>query len=347
LDDNNDLKTIIQVLSQKVQGKIDSAVQKRNQIQEAIAAVERAEGSKSEGDIAVARELVSKLDEGEQKTSLLERIDQVQRDVDEERNSNQAKADAIRDAILAISQLPSTQDLAYSDRELVQSVRDQVNAAKRLGATDADITNLATLIACENKISDLSSKKPTIDISVTPNYGDGSATISFGVNDRGSRIVEKKWLEGSRSVHDFGTGGAAIDGNSFNVYQEGTYTLYIRDEAGNEVVKTFVVKNKPYQLTGQLTSQGGLKATATIKVADNANPLSGTKYVVFQLMKGTTPISVVAIEKGLQTTDNVSAFFNVTGSNYSVIINVLDKELDNQSEVGRSLAEPMTLTIRR
>jgi len=347
LDDNNDLKTIIQVLSQKVQGKIDSAVQKRNQIQEAIAAVERAEGSKSEGDIAVARELVSKLDEGEQKTSLLERIDQVQRDVDEERNSNQAKADAIRDAILAISQLPSTQDLAYSDRELVQSVRDQVNAAKRLGATDADITNLATLIACENKISDLSSKKPTIDISVTPNYGDGSATISFGVNDRGSRIVEKKWLEGSRSVHDFGTGGAAIDGNSFNVYQEGTYTLYIRDEAGNEVVKTFVVKNKPYQLTGQLTSQGGLKATATIKVADNANPISGTKYVVFQLMKGTTPISVVAIEKGLQTTDNVSAFFNVTGSNYSVIVNVLDKELDNQSEVGRSLAEPMTLTIRR
>ncbi|MBP1930208.1 SwmB domain-containing protein [Ammoniphilus resinae] len=346
LGDNDGLKTIIQTLAQKVQGKIDDAVAKRNQIQEAMAAVERAEGSKSDGDLAVARELVNRLDDGELKTSLLERIAEVQRLVDEERDSNQAKAKAIRDAILAISQLPLT-ELTYDDRGQVQTARDLVKAAIALGATENDITNLATLKACEKKIDSLSTKAPKVEVSVTPNYADGTASISFNVQDSGSPIVTKKWLEGSHTKGDFAAGGNSIPGNTFSVTKEGTYTLYLKDKAGNEVVKTFVVKNKPYQVTGQLTSQGGLKATAEVKVADNANPTAGTKYVVFQLMKGTTPISVVAVEKGLQTTDNVSAYFNVTGPNYSVIVNVLDKEMDNQSEVGRSLAEPKTLRIQQ
>ncbi|MEC1772500.1 immunoglobulin-like domain-containing protein [Schinkia azotoformans] len=187
---------------------------------------------------------------------------------------------------------------------------------------------------------------PSIQIELLPLSTNDGTKVSVTIGNTSSQIVEKKWLKGNKTKFDFINAGNGFTGNDFTISEEGIYTVYIKDASGNEVIKTFVYQTKPYQIEGSLSNSGGLKATATISLQDDTNPTSGTKYVVFQLMKGTTPVSVVAVEKTLQATENVSAYFNVTGSGYTVIVNVLDKDITNQTDVGRSLADSRTLTIQ-
>ncbi|MEC1639559.1 cohesin domain-containing protein [Schinkia azotoformans] len=187
---------------------------------------------------------------------------------------------------------------------------------------------------------------PSIQIELLPLSTNDGTKVSVSIGNTSSQIVEKKWLKGNKTKFDFVNDGNGFTGNDFIISEEGIYTVYIKDASGNEVIKTFVYQTKPYQIEGSLSNSGGIKAAATISLQDDTNPTSGTKYVVFQLMKGTTPVSVVAIEKTLQATENVSAYFNVTGSGYTVIVNVLDKDITNQTDVGRSLADSKTLTIQ-
>ncbi|MEC1787311.1 immunoglobulin-like domain-containing protein [Schinkia azotoformans] len=187
---------------------------------------------------------------------------------------------------------------------------------------------------------------PSIQIELLPLSTNDGTKVSVSIGHTSSPIVEQKWLKGDRTKADFANGGNAFTGTDFTISEEGIYTVYIKDASGNAVVKTFVYQNKSYEINGSLSNSGGIKATATISLKDHANPTASTKYVAFQLMKGTTPVSVVAVEKTLQATENVSAYFNVTGSGYTVIVNVLDKDITNQTDVGRSLADSKTLTIQ-
>jgi hypothetical protein len=346
--EDSDVKTAMQLLTQKMQSKIDAAVEKRNRIQKAVTAVEKAEGSASEGDLAAARVLVDQLEDGAQKTDLHIRLDEVQRMIDERNAAHQGKAQAINEAIQKIASLPSNAAVTYADRDKVAAARAKAEQAFAAGAVEADIPNLAMLEAAEFKIDLLASTLPLAQIEYVPSQiADGTMTVSIKMKEQGSAVIEKKWLKGSKGTNDFAEAGDMILNDTFDVEENGIYTLYMKDEAGNEVVQIFVVDYKPYEVTGTLTAANGLKATASITLKDNAVPVSGSTYVVFQLMKGSTPVSVVVIEKTLQTTESVSAYFNVTGADYSVLVHVLDQELSDQNDVGRSLADSKTLTIQK
>lgn len=52
-----------------------------------------------------------------------------------------------------------------------------------------------------------------------------------------------KYASGNKDVSYFRTSGTVVNGNLIRVTQNGTYTVYLKDNAGNEVVKTIVISD--------------------------------------------------------------------------------------------------------
>jgi hypothetical protein len=67
-------------------------------------------------------------------------------------------------------------------------------------------------------------------------------TINADVN-ASSGIAIQKWLPGIKEVSDFVSEGTTFISTSFNVSDNGDYTVYVKDNSGNEVVKTITVSN--------------------------------------------------------------------------------------------------------
>ena len=120
-------------------------------LNEAIAAVEKAEQTKLQEDVDAARILVNSLPDIPPKAELSARLDAVQAEID-----GILKAQAIAAAIAAIDALPDLSEMTLEHKDDVEAARGLVNIAKNVhGAVDADITNLARLEAAEAFLSDL------------------------------------------------------------------------------------------------------------------------------------------------------------------------------------------------
>lgn len=99
---------------------------------------------------------------------------------------------------------------------------------------------------------------------------------------------------------------------------------------------------KPYVITGgQLSRQNGIKAS--VIVAPTVNQSAGKVVIVFQLWKGKKPTGIIAVEKEINQQEKVTAHFNTNGSNYKVKVYVVDSYSGSLTNVGRNLAEPVTL----
>ncbi|MEK3731848.1 MULTISPECIES: PA14 domain-containing protein [Paenibacillus] len=96
--------------------------------------------------------------------------------------------------------------------------------------------------------------------------------------------------------------------------------------------------HETFQLSGEVTRDGQLKVD--VKVA-RAAEYSGDPYVVFELMDGNTPLLINAIPIR-QDVLEVSQYFNVNGSQYSVKVFVFD-EFNSDPEVPIHLAKPIEL----
>jgi 2',3'-cyclic-nucleotide 2'-phosphodiesterase / 3'-nucleotidase / 5'-nucleotidase len=101
-----------------------------------------------------------------------------------------------------------------------------------------------------------------------------------------------------------------------------------------------VLSTNPFELSiPKLDYSSGVKATVTVKPLAAHN---GNETVIFQLMDGTTPKGIMAIEKDITSTETVTAHFNVTGKSYSVQVFVVDKYNGSLTDVGTSLATPVS-----
>lgn len=111
------------------------------------------------------------------------------------------------------------------------------------------------------------------------------------------------------------------------------------------VSKVFAAENaKPYTIeNGTLTRTSGIKATVTIKPTEGM-VVSGNKYVVFELMNGTTPEGIIVLQYNSQTTEQLTAHFNKANNpNYKVKVFVVDGYGDSLGDVGNTLASPVTV----
>ncbi|CAH1205519.1 hypothetical protein PAECIP111893_02364 [Paenibacillus plantiphilus] len=93
-------------------------------------------------------------------------------------------------------------------------------------------------------ISNIDRNVPTIDLTASPTIStNGNVTVTVDAADAGSGINELKRAAGNEGTAFFTTGGEAIVGNEFTVTANGTYTVYARDNAGNEAVETIAISN--------------------------------------------------------------------------------------------------------
>jgi len=136
-------------------------------------------------------------------------------------------------------------------------------------------------------------------------------------------------------------------------YQEpGTFTVEGIVEGTNlKAIATInvklIVEEKPFTIikVGNLDRTTGIKATVRVKQTPDAKHHQGNEVVLFQLMKGTTPINIVALEKDITTEEVLTAHFNVEDCkdvSYTVKVFVFDR-FDSDINAPENLAEPLKL----
>jgi len=113
----------------------------------------------------------------------------------------------------------------------------------------------------------------------------------------------------------------------------------------NEIIES--VEEKPFTIIpdGNLDRTAGIKAVVNVKPNPSAEQHEGNEVVLFQLMKDTTPISIVALEKDILTEEVMTSYFNVQdyqNTLYAVKVFVFDR-FDSDLSAPKSLAQPVTL----
>ncbi|WP_453993423.1 S8 family serine peptidase [Bacillus nitroreducens] len=88
-------------------------------------------------------------------------------------------------------------------------------------------------------------KPITIELTQTPTEPtEGPVTITVAT-DSESDLLTMKWLQGEKTAEDFANAGADIDveSKSFEVIENDTYTVYVKNLDGAEALKTITVEN--------------------------------------------------------------------------------------------------------
>jgi hypothetical protein len=71
----------------------------------------------------------------------------------------------------------------------------------------------------------------------------GNVTITVNADGTGTGVNQLKWAAGARDISYFNGAGDVITGTTFSVNENGSYTVYALDEAGNEQVETIAITN--------------------------------------------------------------------------------------------------------
>lgn len=74
---------------------------------------------------------------------------------------------------------------------------------------------------------------------------EGGADVTVDISDDRSGIAEQKWAEGSQDAAYFSGSGVQFEGGTFNTTTGGIHTVYVRDNAGNEIVDTITINTYP------------------------------------------------------------------------------------------------------
>ncbi len=102
------------------------------------------------------------------------------------------------------------------------------------------------------------------------------------------------------------------------------FTIFAKDYLWNPVEspKAFTITTD-----GVLDRTGGIRATVNVDLTEGAVTHSGQEVVLFQLMKGSTPVSIVALQRDITAKEEFTAYFNVDpkDATYSVKAFVFDR----------------------
>ena len=103
-----------------------------------------------------------------------------------------------------------------------------------------------------------------------------------------------------------------------------------------------VLADKPFVISdGAIDFKGGVKASVTVTPTEGHE---GDEVVIFQLMNGTTPAGIAAVETDINSAKKFTAHFNVSGASYTVKAFVVDNYNGSLTEVGNNLADPVIVT---
>ncbi|MFX3636728.1 MAG: alpha/beta hydrolase [Candidatus Pristimantibacillus sp.] len=101
---------------------------------------------------------------------------------------------------------------------------------------------------------------------------------------------------------------------------------------------------QPFTLSeGSLSRTAGIAATVTVSQTAGSAEHVGNETVIFELMKGQEPVSIIALNKNIGTAEQLTAHFNVSGSDYYVKVFVVDRYDYSFDNIGNALANSLTL----
>ncbi len=124
---------------------------------------------------------------------------------------------------------------------------------------------------------------PAIELTPNPvSATNGDVTVTADVDGTGSGIASQKWADGERTANFFTAGGTDF-ADDFTVIANGTYTVYARDEAGNEAVKTITIGNihrdgPTIQLIANPTGPTNSNVTVTAAVYSTGSGIASQKW---------------------------------------------------------------------
>jgi hypothetical protein len=152
----------------------------------------------------------------------------------------------------------------------------------------------------------------------------------------------------SSSVYNSTTGATSVTITGASV---GRATITATTAEGNKtaecnVIVTEAAAPKPFVLTssGVLNRSSGIEASAGIGPVQGIAAHAGQEVVVFQLMRGNTPVNTVSLERDITSADEFTSYFNVdpSDSTYLVKVYVLDS-FSGDMTAPVSLANQITL----
>ncbi|QNK89080.1 hypothetical protein H7992_04970 [Sporosarcina sp. resist] len=133
---------------------------------------------------------------------------------------------------------------------------------------------------------------PVVDTRTYQDYYQYAVTFVYE-----GEIAEKKWAKGPQDIGYFKTAGETLVNDQFTVSENGTYTVYARDAAGNEAVETIkignIYKDPP---------------TITLK----ANPVTLTNKDVVVMARVVSPIGIA--EKKWAKGNHDTVYFEKKGT---------------------------------
>ncbi|RAV04094.1 immunoglobulin-like domain-containing protein [Paenibacillus sp. YN15] len=187
--------------------------------------------------------------------------------------------------------------------------------------------------------------KPVITLN-----GDGAISIPVGseYTDAGATATDN--VDGDL------TAAIAVTGQ-VNTAVPGVYTLRynVSDAAGNaanEVIRTVTVfavigEGKSFVVTGGLVDQAqGLTARVNVIPVAGAQVHDGDEVVYFQLLKGNTPVSYVALKSDITDLTTFVAHFDVPdpeNTAYSIRVLVVDQLFPANGELPAALSDKVVL----
>ncbi len=155
-----------------------------------------------------------------------------------------------------------------------------------------------------------------------------------GTAEIGTATVSSNQTTASIQIDQLGTAGGSV----LIAVKRGSL-----DESERLNVVFAAEGTKAFGITGEsLDTSNGILAKVTI-TPTVGTAHKGKEVVIFQLMRGTTPVSIVVLEKDIVTAEQLSAHFNVSGLGYSVKVFVSDSYNGSLSDVGNSLAAGVVL----
>ena len=102
---------------------------------------------------------------------------------------------------------------------------------------------------------------------------------------------------------------------------------------------------KSFTVNGTIDKTKGIVATVSITPTVDVEDHAGNEAVVFQLMKGTTPVSIMALEKDITSEESLKAYFSVEdpdNAEYRVEVFVFDK-FNSDDSMMESLSDKLEL----
>ena len=190
-----------------------------------------------------------------------------------------------------------------------------------------------------SKVYNVDTIAPVISLQKSvDNWTNSKVEIIASVAESGSGISVAKWSSGAKDVSYFKDNGNALTNYKFSVSSIGTYSVYIKDVAGNETVKTIYVENiDTAEPTISLSSPPSEWTNSDVSIS--ATITTGSKTG-----SGNSPISIKKYAKGSYTTANfpVSTSSNLDSNDSFLMTSSGTYTVYVQDEAGNSTVKTVS-----